>query len=436
MTRCYIRLTLVNINSQISILSTINSQISMLCASRTATVSTRTVTLAACLYAKWGSGKSDLLKKMKESMHSFSRSWLDGVQLSWSWSLVLSIGIFVAFLTFFFVTAISAFQNYYYIISVSAVGFFLFVLLVFSYGLIYYGSEVKSWDSCTVAARSIAKGLARARLLLSITLQHAASVHDKDISSCPVSFLFADYHRLSSIGGEQALAKIVVTLFEAAENHFGSLPVRFFCALRVSFVYCSTWKQTTNAPGLWYSGDRAVCVVLILTHLKLIFSGFMALYWNELRFKVDLLADMVRSLDIFTKSQTRLVVVVDGLDNCEQVLLIADVDERMVQTLDAIELLFTTRADRPFVVTIAVDPHIIISAVNHSMHSALTGTELTGHDYLKNIVNMPFYLHNSAIRQLQTNLHNKRESLAEWKERFKRQDTFHGKFIIILLLKT
>lgn len=59
------------------------------------------------------------------------------------------------------------------------------------------------------------------------------------------------------------------------------------------------------------------------------------------------------------------------------------IQERMVQTLDALELLFCTHADRPFVVTIAVDPHIIISAVNHSMHSALTGTGLTGHDYLK-----------------------------------------------------
>lgn len=55
----------------------------------------------------------------------------------------------------------------------------------------------------------------------------------------------------------------------------------------------------------------------------------------------------------------------------------------MVQTLDALELLFSARANRPFIVIIAVDPHIIVSAVNHSMHSALTGTELTGHDYLK-----------------------------------------------------
>lgn len=91
--------------------------------------------------------------------------------------------------------------------------------------------------------------------------------------------------------------------------------------------------------------------------------------------EVDLLADMIHSLDSFTNSQTRLVVIVDGLDNCEQ--------DKMVQTLDALELLFCSRQTRPFIVTIAVDPQIIISAINHNMHSALTGTELTGHDYLK-----------------------------------------------------
>lgn len=59
----------------------------------------------------------------------------------------------------------------------------------------------------------------------------------------------------------------------------------------------------------------------------------------------------------------------------------------MVQTLDALELLFTTRANRPFIVTIAVDPHIIISAITNNLHTALAGTELTGHDYLKVIEN-------------------------------------------------
>ncbi|VDN88156.1 unnamed protein product, partial [Brugia pahangi] len=36
-----------------------------------------TLPLTIGLYAKWGSGKSVLLDKMKNSMRSFSRSWLD-----------------------------------------------------------------------------------------------------------------------------------------------------------------------------------------------------------------------------------------------------------------------------------------------------------------------------------------------------------------------
>lgn len=57
----------------------------------------------------------------------------------------------------------------------------------------------------------------------------------------------------------------------------------------------------------------------------------------------------------------------------------------MVQTLDALELLFCAREKRPFIALIAVDPHIIIAAVNHNMNSALIGTELSGHHYLKAI---------------------------------------------------
>ncbi|KAL3984752.1 KAP P-loop domain family protein [Acanthocheilonema viteae] len=435
-----------------------------------------TLPLTIGLYAKWGSGKSVLLDKMKDSMRSFSRSWLDAVQLSWSWSLIFSVALLIAIFTLVCIAAVAFLQNFYYIIAVGASGLTLFILWVLSYGFIYYGNSVKGWNKSVNVARSIAKFLAHMRLLSNVALQHSASVRDKDVLSCPVSFLFADYHRLSSIGGEQALAKIVITLFEAAENHFGSLPVRLFCALRVLFAHGNKSK-TRRACGvpvtvmvllflfsiitalilliLWlYSGMDLqssylfgsvsffiIVVVLTLYPLyflfvygfvnmpkkriniaaqkinKLHFEGFM----QKLQHEVNLLANMIRSLDFFTNSQTRLIVVVDGLDNCEQ--------ERMVQTLDALELLFCTRADRPFVVTIAVDPHIIISAVNHSMHSALAGTELTGHDYLKNIINMPFYLHNSAIRQLQTNLRNKRESLADWKERFKRQDTFHGSYV-------
>ncbi|VDM52189.1 unnamed protein product [Angiostrongylus costaricensis] len=424
------------------------------------------------LYAKWGSGKSILLAKLKDSMNSFSRNWLEGI----------------TFLNNFFYFPI---QNLGYCILL------YYAILCCSYhdtyddirytckstsvdcSFIYYGSEIRGWSAPCRVANSLSHFIYRIRLLWNVATLYAPMHSESDIASNPVSFLFADYHRLSSIGGEQALAKIVATLFESAEAHFGVLPVRLFCSMRTAYpgqhgslrkhcgvpivllvgiavfmllcseVLMTTWlfsNRDASTGALFVASVAFAAVLLMLTIYpvimlirfgytnvprkrvnaaarsvhKLRFEGFM----QKLQTEVDILADMIRSLDAFTRSQTRLVVVVDGLDNCEQ--------ERMVQTLDALELLFSARKHRPFITIIAVDPHIIVSAINHNMHSALSGTELTGHDYLKNIVNMPLYLHNSALRQLQNKLKDKHESLADWRERYRRQDTFHGSHLSLV----
>ncbi|CAO4373905.1 unnamed protein product [Caenorhabditis nigoni] len=422
------------------------------------------------LYAKWGSGKSALLAKLKEAMHSFSRDWLDGVSLSLSFALFFAIFTIIGMfsLTFTMLIAISNSITAYLV----SWAIFLFIFIVFCALLIvvYYGDR-KNWYTSMDIANFFARVFSRVRLVYNILTLHAP-MNSEDSASMPVSFLFADYHRLSSIGGEQALAKIVATLFEAAETHFGVLPVRLFCSMKPPYpgthgslrrhcgvphvillivcifllimaqVFGTIWLLSNRDPnslnlfiavaflcgfvmiaiypiGLvimysWTNVPRRRVNAAARNAHKLRFEGLM----QKLQTEVDLLADMIRSLDAFTRSHTRLVVVVDGLDNCEQ--------ERMVQTLDALELLFSARKHRPFITIIAVDPHVIVSAINHNMHSALSGTELTGHDYLKNIISMPFYLHNSALRQLQSKLREKRESMAEWKERFKRQDTFYG----------
>ncbi|TMS38043.1 hypothetical protein L596_004856 [Steinernema carpocapsae] len=432
-----------------------------------------TLPLTVGLYAKWGSGKSLLLSKMKDAMKSFSRSWLDGVELRWSWSLICSLLMLCSLFTLVGVTALAVSANTKVLVAFVVMGGVVFSTLVGIYGIIYYGSEVKMWSSSICAARHMARALAQIKLVLSVITVHAPLRKEKDLATCPVSFLFADYHRLSSIGGEQALAKIVTTLFEAAENHYGTFAVRIFTALRSSQGSDSKLRKMCGLPVVLHFAIILLSLsisLILLTHYllnmdslfsdpnyliaSLIFLGVFvciaiyplyillfyvttnvpkrrinsaALNVDKLRFEgfmqklqqeVDLLTDTIHSLDAFTRSQTRLLVVVDGLDNCEQ--------QKMVQALDALDLLFSSRPNRPFIVTLAIDPHIIISAINHNMKSALSGTELTGYDYLQNIVNMPFYLHNSALRQLQNNLREKRESLAEWKERFRRQDTFHG----------
>lgn len=55
-------------------------------------------------------------------------------------------------------------------------------------------------------------------------------------------------------------------------------------------------------------------------------------------------------MDGFMAQQSRLVIIVDGLDSCEQ--------DKVLLVLDAIQALFSDNG-YPFVVILAIDPHII-----------------------------------------------------------------------------
>lgn len=67
-------------------------------------------------------------------------------------------------------------------------------------------------------------------------------------------------------------------------------------------------------------------------------------------------------MDAFTGQQTRLVVVVDALDSCEQ--------DRVLIVLNAIHTLCSEQ-NNPFVIILAIDPHIIskVSTRNLQNHS-------------------------------------------------------------------
>lgn len=60
--------------------------------------------------------------------------------------------------------------------------------------------------------------------------------------------------------------------------------------------------------------------------------------------------DMVKCLDSLRYQQTRLVIVVDGLDSCEQ--------DKVLLVLDAVHMLFSDTSS-PFIVILAIDPHVI-----------------------------------------------------------------------------
>lgn len=114
-------------------------------------------------------------------------------------------------------------------------------------------------------------------------------------------------------------------------------------------------------------------------------DGFMQILKRE----VALMNNLVVSVDKFTKNTTRLVVVVDGLDSCEQ--------DKVLQVLDIIHSLFN-EDNSSFVVILAVDPQIIIKGIDQNLKSVFQDTAVNGFDYLRNIVHLPFYLQSQGLQ--------------------------------------
>ncbi|XP_046594965.1 kinase D-interacting substrate of 220 kDa B isoform X6 [Neodiprion lecontei] len=260
------------------------------------------------LYAKWGSGKSFLLNKLREEMKNFARQWMDPVfQFS---SLLFLVVVHVSLL----IGVILGLSLQSWIIGLAIGVTFIVVLYVFLL-LVWYANQSHVIEQVTAHA-----------ILLTVGL-------------------------LLSVG-------IIANLY--------------------------TWSRMLHA--LVFSQRR---------HLQRSISKLETLksegFIQTLRSEVNLMTEMVKCLDRFTSQQSRLVVVVDGLDSCEQ--------DKVLLVLDAIQALFSDN-HCPFIVILAIDPHVIAKAVEVNSRRLFTESNIGGHDYLRNMVHLPFYLQNSGLRKL------------------------------------
>lgn len=108
--------------------------------------------------------------------------------------------------------------------------------------------------------------------------------------------------------------------------------------------------------------------------------------------EVAILCDMVTCLDSFTGQQSRLVGVIDILDSCNT--------EKNLAILNAVQTLLLT-PNRPFVLLIAVDPHVVAKAAEANSKRLFSEGGIGGHDFLRNLVHLPVYLQNSGLRKVQ-----------------------------------
>uniref|UniRef100_A0A3B3UAG7 Kinase D-interacting substrate 220b n=1 Tax=Poecilia latipinna TaxID=48699 RepID=A0A3B3UAG7_9TELE len=386
------------------------------------------------LYAQWGSGKSFLLKKLEDEMKTFAGQQIEPLfQFSW----------LVVFLSLLFCGSVAVVLGFTVDLKLAmAVSLSLLALLYLFFVVVYFGGrrEGDNWTWAWLLSTRLARHIGYLELLLRLMFVNPPELPEQSTRALPVRFLFTDYNRLSSVGGETSMAEMIATLSDACEREFGFLATRLFRVFKteetqgkkkwkktccvpsfILFVFvlaclitgmallavfrvdgenqtvnavliaigsvvglalllnCKTWWQVTDS--VLNSQRKRLHGAANRMH-KLKSEGFMKVLKNE----VELMARMAKTIDSFTQHQTRLVVVIDGLDSCEQ--------DKVLQMLDTVRVLFSKG---PFISIFASDPHIIIKAINQNLNSVLRDSNINGHDYMRNIVHLPVFLNSRGL---------------------------------------
>ncbi|XP_039744010.1 kinase D-interacting substrate of 220 kDa isoform X3 [Pteropus medius] len=386
------------------------------------------------LYAQWGSGKSFLLKKLEDEMKTFAGQQVEPL-FQFSWLIVFLTLLLCGGLGLLFAFAVD--PNLGIAVSLS----FLALLYIF-FIVIYFGGrrEGESWNWAWVLSTRLARHIGYLELLLKLMFVNPPELPEQTTKALPVRFLFTDYNRLSSVGGETSMAEMIATLSDACEREFGFLATRLFRVFKTEDTQGKKkWKKTCCLPSFVIFLFIFGCIIAGITllaifrvdpkHLtvnavllsiasvvglafvlncrtwwqvldsllnsqrkrlhsaasklhKLKSEGFM----KVLKCEVELMARMAKTIDGFTQNQTRLVVIIDGLDACEQ--------DKVLQMLDTVRVLFSKG---PFIAIFASDPHIIIKAINQNLNSVLRDSNINGHDYMRNIVHLPVFLNSRGL---------------------------------------
>ncbi|KAH0569139.1 kinase D-interacting substrate of 220 kDa B isoform X2 [Cotesia glomerata] len=401
------------------------------------------------LYAKWGSGKSFLLNKLREEMKNFAKQWIDP---AFQFSTLLLIVIFHISVLIGVTVGLTLLS---WIIGV-IVGASLFTLAYSVLGLTWYANKHYNWRWPCKFNVALTTKLNSLRLLLQVTFCHPPGNQLNDgLTIQPIKFYFTDQTRVgTTAAGENAVVQMVGSLYDSIENDFGSLVTRLYRAFRPKPVKSTTnwrWRHLCCLPYIvifefcffsFLVGISVVTIyfvdsynhietikpftahiIMITVALLLAFNVIANLYtWSRtfralifsqrrhlqrsiakldtlksegfiqtLKYEVTLMIEMVKCLDSFTAQQSRLVLIVDGLDSCEQ--------DKVLLVLDAMQALFLDNGC-PFIIILAIDPHIISKAVEVNSRRLFTESNIGGHDYLRNMVHVPFYLQNSGLRKV------------------------------------
>ncbi|XP_047987988.1 kinase D-interacting substrate of 220 kDa B isoform X1 [Leguminivora glycinivorella] len=400
------------------------------------------VPITVGLYARWGSGKSFLLSKLKEEMKNFARQWSDS---GWAWSWAVSWGAWHIALSIGACTAVAGAPAYVAV----AVCFGLFAAIYLALYMFWSLGNKYEWWWAGGLLSALGRRFSSLLLVLQVVFCHPPGPNDpRALPATPIRFHFTEGMKSGSQEGEAMVVQMIASLAEALECQYGRICTRLARAFRprpVSSTSGWKWRRVCCIPHIVTFEICFTCILVGLCVLVMYFTepnngaqrreiqqGLMIgacavaggvllanLYtWGRvllalllpprarlaralrrdaptlaLRPEVQTLTHTVSCLDAFTGQQTRLVVVVDALDSCEQ--------EKVLALLNAVYALCSDPKS-PFILLLAIDPHIISKAVEVNSRRAFSESNIGGWDYLRNMVQLPFYLQNSALRRVKT----------------------------------
>ncbi|XP_034480046.1 kinase D-interacting substrate of 220 kDa isoform X6 [Drosophila innubila] len=399
---------------------------------------TLTTPITVGLYAKWGSGKSFLLNKLREEMNNFAKQWAEPPAKTSGLLFLVCLHISLLIGTIVGLSSWSVIWG-----SLAAIVFLLIAYLLLAAAK-YFNYQMDMFWAYSVL-HGLDKRMTRLRLILQVTFCHPPGPQ-ADSQPKPVRFHFAEASSASPTG-DGAVAHMLAAFLDAIESHYGWLATRLYRAFRPKCLKLDLgwrWRRMCCLPivllfelGLvtlvagialtvayfTHANDTekeqilvaiyvvaAVLVTLICTHLHVLAKVFGSLFISHKRqlkravrsnenapltllgAEVAVLTDMVKCLDAFTNQQSRLVGVVDALDSCDT--------ERILTLLNAVQTLLSA-PNRPFVLLISVDPHVIAKAAEANSRRLFTEGGIGGHDFLRNLVHLPVYLQNSGLRKVQ-----------------------------------
>ncbi|CAF1032924.1 unnamed protein product [Adineta ricciae] len=399
------------------------------------------------LYAKWGSGKSALLTHLKDEMHSFAQ--LTDFPTMKLTPLLLS----VIFLFASIIGLITGFSVHFIVgISLGVALFFIPVGFIF---LLIYLLRNKDYLWTTNVAQFINKRLEILRFLLQVLFMNPYAyrrLKGNDTMDCKkMKFIFTEYGKVSAADGDKASAGMIAELAISVEETFGLVATRLCRALHSkdtshhrfrhiccvpAFVYVivqiglvmslSILALINGVPSIHRSVNTVYIVLMSTLGASIVFSmgpcfrlmkGLMkspkskiikysdrssrlnetSLY--RLRKEVSQLSYIIKTIEAFLSINTRLVVLIDGLDVCEQ--------HRILQILDQVHVLLSKEND-PFITLIVCDPHKMMQDMTSTSptvpvptHNTGFDTTVNGHDYLSSIIQLPIYLQLNLSRTKQ-----------------------------------